>query len=215
MTPDTEQKFIALWQQGLSHEVMAQRLGCPVGTVKSRSYTLVRQGKIQPRQPGRAAPQPTAPARQQRAPAQSSAYAPGSAEPPPVHTVHRVQAQLYALHGTVQKEVESPIDLRDLLSEALAPLLTQLAALEGEVKALRAHPSAPVQSGVYALHGAEQSTVAPEDRKSERWNIYMPRWLRRLVEQEAAAARLSPSQVLQDVVKAWAEGRQQGEGQTS
>jgi DNA-directed RNA polymerase specialized sigma24 family protein len=42
MTPDTEARFIALWQQGLSHEAMAQRLGCPVGTVKSRSYTLPR-----------------------------------------------------------------------------------------------------------------------------------------------------------------------------
>jgi hypothetical protein len=209
MTPTDEARFIALWRQALSHEAMAQRLGCPVGTVKSRSYTLVRQGKIQPRQPGRAAPQQTALAEQ--IPVQSSAYAPGSAEPPPVHTVHRVQAQLYALHGAVQKEVESPVDLRDLLSEALAPLLSQLVALEGEVKALRAHPSAPVQSSVYALHGAEHSEVAPEDLKSERWNIYMPRWLRRLVEQEAAAARLSPSQLLQDVVRAWAEGRQQGD----
>ncbi len=44
MTPTDEARFIALWRQGLSHEAMAQRLGCPVGTVKSRSYTLVRQG---------------------------------------------------------------------------------------------------------------------------------------------------------------------------
>jgi hypothetical protein len=138
---------------------------------------------------------------------QSSADPPLEAMHPPVHTVHRVQAQLYALHGAVQQEVESPIDLRVLLSEALAPLLAQVAALEAEVKALRMHPSAPVHTGVYALHGAEQNDLSPEDLKSERWNIYMPRWLRRLIEAEAAATRLSPSQVLQDVVKAWVESR--------
>jgi hypothetical protein len=138
---------------------------------------------------------------------QSSADPPLEAMHPPVHTVHRVQAQLYALHGAVQQEVESPIDLRVLLSEALAPLLAQVAALEAEVKALRMHPSAPVHSSVYALHGAEHTDLSPEDLKSERWNIYMPRWLRRLIEAEAAATRLSPSQVLQDVVKAWVESR--------
>jgi hypothetical protein len=74
------------------------------------------------------------------------------------------------------------------------------------------HPSAPVHTGVYALHGAEHNDLSPEERKSERWNIYMPRWLRQLVEAEAEATRLSPSQVLQDVVKAWAEQRQQGNG---
>ena len=34
--------LVDLWQQGLSHEAMAQRLGCPAGTVKSRAYALVR-----------------------------------------------------------------------------------------------------------------------------------------------------------------------------
>jgi hypothetical protein len=100
-----------------------------------------------------------------------------------------------------------------LLSEALAPLLAQVITLEAEVKALRMHPSAPVHSSVYALHGAEQNDLSPEDLKSERWNIYMPRWLRQLIEAEATATRMSPSQVLQDVVKAWAEQLQQGGGQ--
>ena len=62
-------------------------------------------------------------------------------------------------------------------------------ALEAEVKALRMHPSAPVHTGVYALHGAEQNDLSPEDLKSERWNIYMPRWLRRLIEAEDAIRR--------------------------
>jgi hypothetical protein len=122
---------------------------------------------------------------------------------PTVHTVHTVQAQFYAPHGAVQQTVESPIDLRALLQEALTPVLAQVTALEGEVKALREHAHAPVQRSAYALHGAEHNDLSPEDRKSERWNIYMPRWLRQLV--EAEATRPSPSQVLQDVVKAWAE----------
>jgi hypothetical protein len=211
VSPDEEQVFIQLWQQGLDTATIGQRLGIPRGTVSSRAATLVRQGKIEPRPRGGAYPKQRALARQDQAPVQTGADPLPEVMHPPVHTVHRVQAQLYALHGAVQQAVESPIDLRVLLSEALAPLLAQVTALEGEVKALRMHPSAPVQRGVYALHGAEHHDLSPEDLKSERWNIYMPRWLRRLIETEAAATRLSPSQVLQDVVKAWAERRHQEE----
>jgi transposase len=49
MTPRDERKFIAFWQQGLSHEAMAQRLGYPVGTIKSRAHRLQQQGVIQSR----------------------------------------------------------------------------------------------------------------------------------------------------------------------
>jgi DNA-directed RNA polymerase specialized sigma24 family protein len=36
MTPTDEVEFIALWEPGLSQDAIAQQLGCPVGTVKSR-----------------------------------------------------------------------------------------------------------------------------------------------------------------------------------
>jgi DNA-binding transcriptional MocR family regulator len=49
MTPTDEATFIALWQQGLSHEALAQQLGIPVGTVKSRAHRLQQQGLIQAR----------------------------------------------------------------------------------------------------------------------------------------------------------------------
>jgi hypothetical protein len=202
MTPADEARFIQLWTQGVDSATIGQQLGIPRGTVSSRAATLVRQGKIQPRPRGGAYPKQRALARQDQAPVQTGADPLPEAMHPPVHTVHHVQAQLYALHGVVQQAVESPIDLRVLLSEALAPVLAQVAALEGEVKALRLHPPAPVQTRAYALHGAEHHELSPEDRKSERWNIYMPRWLRQIVEAEAEATRLSPSQVLQDVVKA-------------
>jgi hypothetical protein len=65
MTPADEAHFIELWNQGLSQDDMAQRLGIPRGTVSSRAYTLVRQGKIQPRPRGGAYPRQKAQARQE------------------------------------------------------------------------------------------------------------------------------------------------------
>jgi hypothetical protein len=64
MTPADEARFIEFWQQGLSQDDMAQRLGIPRGTVSSRAYTLVRQGKIQPRPRGGAYPRQKALAQQ-------------------------------------------------------------------------------------------------------------------------------------------------------
>jgi hypothetical protein len=60
VTPTAEQEFITLWQQGLSHDAMAERLGCPVGTIKSRAHRLQQQGVIQPRPRGRGLALPTA-----------------------------------------------------------------------------------------------------------------------------------------------------------
>ena len=158
MTPaEQEATLIALWNAGTEIAAIATRLSIPKGTVQSRAHRLQQRGLIQPRPKGGAYPRQKALARQNQTPVQSSADPPLEVMHPPVHTVHRVQAQLYALHGAVQQEVESPIDLRVLLSEALAPLLAQVTALEAEVKALRIHPSAPVHSSVYTLHGAEQN----------------------------------------------------------
>jgi hypothetical protein len=52
MTPADEARFITLWTAGTETAAMAQALGIPRGTVSSRAYTLVRQGKIQPRPKG-------------------------------------------------------------------------------------------------------------------------------------------------------------------
>ena len=49
MTPAEEARFITLWQQGLSHDALAQQLGIPVGTVKSRAHALQQRGLIQAR----------------------------------------------------------------------------------------------------------------------------------------------------------------------
>jgi DNA-directed RNA polymerase specialized sigma24 family protein len=52
MTAADEARFIQLWQQGASYRDIAQALGCPLGTVASRSAALAAQGKIQPRPRG-------------------------------------------------------------------------------------------------------------------------------------------------------------------
>jgi DNA-binding transcriptional MocR family regulator len=69
MTPAEEQAFITLWQQGASYRELAAALGCPLGTVASRSAALVAQGKITPRQRGGAYPNRRAKARQEDPPA--------------------------------------------------------------------------------------------------------------------------------------------------
>jgi hypothetical protein len=80
MTPTDEATFIALWQQGLSHEAMAQQLSIPVGTVKSRAHTLAHAGKLTPRPRGGAYPRQKAPARQEDPPASVQAPAPPPAD---------------------------------------------------------------------------------------------------------------------------------------
>jgi transposase len=68
MTPADEVLFITLWEQGASQQELAQRLGVPVGTIKSRASALARQGKIQARPKGGAYPRQRALARQEEAP---------------------------------------------------------------------------------------------------------------------------------------------------
>jgi DNA-binding transcriptional MocR family regulator len=62
-----EADFIRLWQAGATQAQIAQALGIPVGTVKSRAHTLQQQGTIQARPPGQRAvqtPGQTTPAHQ-------------------------------------------------------------------------------------------------------------------------------------------------------
>jgi DNA-directed RNA polymerase specialized sigma24 family protein len=44
-----EAEFIRLWEAGASQAAIAEALGIPVGTVKSRAHTLQQQGTIQAR----------------------------------------------------------------------------------------------------------------------------------------------------------------------
>jgi hypothetical protein len=64
MTADEAAEFIALWAQGLSQDAIAQRLGIPIGTVKSRVHTLAHAGKLTPMPRGGAYPRQRAKAQQ-------------------------------------------------------------------------------------------------------------------------------------------------------
>ena len=45
-----EPEFIRLWESGATQAAIAEVLGIPQGTVKSRAHRLQQQGKIQARQ---------------------------------------------------------------------------------------------------------------------------------------------------------------------
>jgi len=46
MTPAEEARFCQLWEEGLTTAAIAQRLGIPEGTARSRAYALQQAGKI-------------------------------------------------------------------------------------------------------------------------------------------------------------------------
>jgi hypothetical protein len=168
MPPTDEARFIALWQQGLSHEAMAQRLGCPVGTVKSRSYTLVHQGKIQPRQPGRAVPQQTAPARQKRAPVQRPPAPPtGDAPPaPPAMTFVAVP------------------ELQEMF-ELLRNLNIRVEGLE-QARVAPALPAAPATPTTPTPPAAERKDI-------QQWTVRLSKALIEHIKAVAYERRLNPS----------------------
>ena len=106
MTPTAEAHFIALWQQGRSHEAMAQQLGIPVGTVKSRAHALQERGRIQARP--RVGTSPRQPAR-------------------PPFTVHHPRPTVDPTPSTLD---HLRPDLQAALTVALQPLVARLEALE-------------------------------------------------------------------------------------
>jgi hypothetical protein len=53
MTPaEAEARFIELWTEGVTTAAIAERLGIPPGTARSRAYALQQAGKIAPRPRG-------------------------------------------------------------------------------------------------------------------------------------------------------------------
>jgi hypothetical protein len=201
MTPNAEAQFIALWQQGLSHEAMAERLGCPVGTVKSRSHTLQRRGLIQPRPKGQAS---------QRLPRQGdvagvSADTPGvsrgvstrtrqrparvsrrvSADTPGVQYLPPGQGEMLPLLTAILQE------LRQLTSGLVARVSTDTSGVQ---------PDTPgVSTGVSG--GVSARTPLPAERgKSVRWNLHLSARLRERIKAVAAARGLQDSQMVEELL---------------
>jgi hypothetical protein len=186
VTPADESLFIALWQQGATQQELAQRLGVPVGTIKSRASVLARQGKIQARPKGGPYPHQrhqAAMAPVQR-PVQSSADMHGAqtAQNGAVHTVlHRAE--------TVQNGAEPPIS---------ATLAEELRRLWAAIDTLRQDVHRPVQNTVQSL--PEPLFDDPADNTTEHWNLYLKRGLRVHIEALAQARGIAPSRVVQEIL---------------
>jgi hypothetical protein len=99
-------------------------------------------------------------------------------------------------------------------ADTLADHETRLQVLESFVKALQEHTQQSpvqhitVQSSAYALPGAEtvQARDDPDDAKPERWNLWLPRGLKRRIESQAHAAGVAPSQLVQRLLLAAISG---------
>jgi hypothetical protein len=189
MTPTDEAHFIQLWQQGASYRAIAQALGCPIGTVASRSAALAAQGKIQPRPRGGAYSSRRAKARPETVH--------GAVQSSAVHAVdtgaEMVQSSAVhaPLHGAVQvhSSAEPPIP---------AALAEELGRLWAAIDALRRDVHRPVQATVQSL--PEPLFEDPADNATERWNLYLKHGLRVRIEAVAQARGVAPSRVVQELL---------------
>jgi hypothetical protein len=210
MTP-AEERFIALWNAGTETAEIARQLGIKATTAQSRAYRLQLRGLIQPRPRGGAYPT-------QRARTRSPLALSETTDSPPVHnpvqrTVHRPVHNSAPVQTPVHNHPDHPPASSDL-SGVLNALVERLSAIEETLKQGGVQRTAPVQEYApvqpyapvqdYALPGVEPPRLSAEDRKSERWNLYMPRWIRRRIERAAALEGMSPSQFLQRLCGPWA-----------
>jgi hypothetical protein len=194
MTADEERAFIQLWQEGASYKAIAAALGCPVGTVASRSAALAAQGKITPRQRGGAYSS-------QRAKAQ-----PGSGTGDGVS--RRVSQQV---SNPVPVEVlpSSPApagspEMTPLLQEILQELRTLTRGLAGRVSDQTPQVSQstpPVPTRVSERVSPGVSIGARE--KTERWNLHLPIDLITTTKAKAHALGVHPSELVAEVLRRW------------
>jgi hypothetical protein len=178
MTPAEEARFIALWQQGASYKAIAAALGCPLGTVASRSAALTAQGKIQPRQRGGAYPSRRAKAQQE-------------GPPPPVQRPVQLTDT-----GAVQTFDTGPVQRLDRLEDEVQGLRLLMQSVVDRLD----HP--PVQTPV------QITALPPFPKgKAARWNLWIVDAIRDEIATLAAERDISPSQLVQEFLwKALSEG---------
>jgi len=177
MTPADEATFIALWSQGLSQDAIAQRLGIPIGTVKSRAHTLAHAGKLTPRPRGGAYPRQKALARQEDPPAPARAPAPPPADSalptrdPPAITFLAVP------------------EVRELI-QTVKDLVARVATLEAGTRDGTRTPPAPASPPA--------GTRAPGTIK--QWTLRLSQPLIEAVKAQASIEGKEPSHLVEEVL---------------
>jgi DNA-binding transcriptional MocR family regulator len=189
MTPADEARFIALWQEGLTTEAIAQQLGIAAGTARSRAYTLQQQGKIQPRPRG-------GPRARRVVQARGSGDRPPSTVDPGPSTVYPLQA-----------------DLTAALTSALQPVLARLEALETGLAQPHQddRPPSTVHPGTVDRPPSHRppSTVDPDTwelkqlKHSVRWTVYVPQAMQEEIKRRATALGQHPSLLVQKALARW------------
>ena len=196
-----EPEFIRLWERGATQAAIAQALGCPVGTVKSRAHRLQQQGKIQARPRGGDEPH--------RAP---EAHPPGQTPERPPSTVDRRR-----VHVTPSTVDRPPNEIGAVVSAALQPLLARLEALEAAVEGrpagaepstvhrppIQRLPSPPDTSTVHPATADAEAWELRQVKHSVRWTIYVPRAMQDEIKRRAAAAGRTPSLLVQQALRRW------------
>jgi hypothetical protein len=175
MTPAGEARFIALWQQRASYRELAAAMGCPLGTVASRSAALVAQGKIRPRPRGGAYASRRAKARQDEAPVPVQRLDTGA--------VSSVDT------GAVQRFDTGPVQRLDRLEDEVQGLRHLVQSVVDRLD----HP--PVQTPV-------QITALPPYPKGKavRWNLWILDAMRDELTTWATERDIPPNQLVQELL---------------
>jgi hypothetical protein len=177
MTPTDEATFIALWQQGLSQDAIAQHLGIPIGTVKSRAHTLAHAGKLIPRPRGGAYPRQKALARPEDPPAPARAPA-----PPPADSALPTRAPPAITFLAVP-------EVRELI-QTVKDLVARVAALEEGTRDGTRTPPAPASSPA--------GTHTPGTIK--QWTVRLSQPLIEAVKTQAATEGKEPSHLVEELL---------------
>jgi hypothetical protein len=187
-----EPEFIRLWQAGATQAAIAQALGIPVGTVKSRAHTLQQQGTIQGRPRGGLVPG-------QRAVQKAGQPIDTGAE----HSVDTDAEQRMDTGavsrvdiGAVQTLDTGAVQRLDRLEVEVQGLTILVTSLVERLE----HPPGPTPVQISALPPYPKG-------KAVRWNLWLLEVIREELTTVAAARDMAPSQLVQEVLWQWLTDR--------
>ena len=185
MTPTEEARFIQLWSEGASYAALAEAFGCPVGTVGSRAYALVRQGKIAARPKGGHYPMQQRRRRQEETPAPQVPPASPATPTTPMATAPPMAPAPPALTFVAVPEIqEMLILLQDLHARVIALEQTRVPP------ALPAPPATP----------ATPASPTDERKDIQQWTVRLSKALIEHLKAVAYERRIPPSQLVEELV---------------